>query len=133
MSNTHADGADHRISIVDEDPLRARRDARELLAALIEADPRAALHTPGSGSTGGTDKGGTVSDVLGLVFGGGSLAASAIQIWLARVPQRTIVVTRPDGTAIRISGKEARADDACIERFLASGRSAGAQDGSDAE
>lgn len=125
MSSTHA--ADHRLSIVDDDPLRARREARELLADLAATDPCVALHVPGSGAdpASGTDKGGSVSDMIGLVFGGGSLAASVIQIWLARVPQRTIVVTRPDGMTIRISGKEARADDAYIERFLAAGPSHG--------
>lgn len=166
MSTTQADRAGHRLSIVDEDPLRARREARELLARLKEVDPRAALHVPspepGSRVPGphvpgpssaaqaqarphadatvpvtapatatatATEKGGLATDVVGLVFSGGSLAASAIQIWLARVPQRTISVTRPDGTTIRISGKQARADDAYIERFLAGGRPERTQEG----
>jgi len=151
VSTTQADRAGHRLSIVDEDPLRARREARELLACLSEVDPQAALHIPGPdadphvphvphapdpgatvtspGSARATEKGGLASDVIGLVFSGGSLAASAIQIWLARVPQRTISVTRPVGTTIRISGKQARADDAYIERFLAGGRPERAQDG----
>ncbi|MGA5168346.1 MULTISPECIES: effector-associated constant component EACC1 [Streptomyces] len=122
MSSTHHTdpAAGYRISIVDEDPLRARREARELLAALAEADPQAALDVPaGPAATGTTtDKGGPVAELLGLVFGGGSLVAAALQLWLARVPQRTIVVTRPDGATLTISGKQARADDAQIERFL---------------
>lgn len=120
MSTTHTDpAAGYRISIVDDDPLRARREGRELLAALAETDPQAALDVPaGRSGIGGTDKGGPVTEILSLVFGGGSLAAAGIQIWLARVPQRTIVVMRPDGASMTISGKEARADDARIDRFL---------------
>ncbi|WP_374985233.1 hypothetical protein [Streptomyces fradiae] len=125
MSSTTHTGpsAGCRISIVDEDPLRARREARELLAALAEADPQAALDVPGGPATTATttDKGGPVAEILSLVFGGGSLAAAALQVWLARVPQRTIVVTRPDGATLTISGKQARADDARIERFLNGG------------
>ncbi|ROQ35010.1 hypothetical protein EDD98_4064 [Streptomyces sp. PanSC19] len=123
-STTHTDpAAGCRISIVDEDPLRARREARELLAALAETDPQAALDVPAGPATTGTttDKGGPVADLLGLVFSGGSLAAAVLQLWLARVPQRTIVVTRPDGATLTISGKQARADDAQIERFLNGG------------
>ncbi|MFF9475438.1 hypothetical protein ACF1E9_22810 [Streptomyces roseolus] len=124
-STTHTDpAAGYRISIVDEDPLRARREARELLAALAETDPRAALDVPAGPATAGTaatDKGGPVADLLSLVFGGGSLVAATLQLWLARVPQRTIVVTRPDGATLTISGKQARADDAQIERFLNGG------------
>ncbi|WMX44505.1 hypothetical protein RGF97_06020 [Streptomyces roseicoloratus] len=123
-STTHTDpAAGDRISIVDEDPLRARREARELLAALTETDAQAALDFPAGPATTATatDKGGPVADLLGLVFGGGSLAAAALQIWLARVPQRTIVVKRPDGATLTISGKQARADDAQIERFLNGG------------
>ncbi|MFD8973665.1 hypothetical protein [Streptomyces sp. NPDC059593] len=120
MSTTHTDpAAGYRISIVDEDPLRARREARELLAALAVADPQAALDVPDSPATSSeTAKGGPVTDLIGLVFSGGSFLAAGIQIWLARVPQRTIVVTRPDGASLTISGKQARADDAQIERFL---------------
>ncbi|GGV06981.1 effector-associated constant component EACC1 [Streptomyces spectabilis] len=121
MSTTHtAPAADYRISIVDEDPLRARREARELLTALTDADPLAALDVPGQQQDAASEslKGGPVSDLIGLVFSGGSFVAAGIQIWLARVPQRTIVVTRPDGASLTISGKQARADDAQIERFL---------------
>ncbi|WP_240106991.1 hypothetical protein [Streptomyces sp. MUM 203J] len=121
MSTTHIDpAAGYRIAIVDEDPLRARREARELLAALSETDPQAVLDVPGGPqeSAGDTDKGGPVADLIGLVFSGGSLAAAGIQIWLSRVPQRTVVVTRPDGATLTISGKQARADDARIEHFL---------------
>jgi hypothetical protein len=47
------------ISVVDEDPLRARKDARELLAALGEVDPTAKLDLPEPGSLlGAGDKGG---------------------------------------------------------------------------
>ena len=38
------------ISVVDEDPLRARKDARELLTALGEVDPTARLDLPEPGS-----------------------------------------------------------------------------------
>ncbi|MFE7264286.1 hypothetical protein ACFU9B_19840 [Streptomyces sp. NPDC057592] len=134
MSTTHTDpAAGYRISIVDEDPLRARREARELLAALTAADPQAALDVPGrqQDTAGESLKGGPVADLIGLVFSGGSFVAAGIQIWLARVPQRTIVVTRPDGASLTISGKQARADDAQIERFLngQAGPADGEQDG----
>jgi Effector Associated Constant Component 1 len=122
VSAIHAGPAGYRISIVDEDPLRARREARELLAAISDTDPQAALDVPAQqGTAQDTDKGGPVTDLIGLVFSGGSMVAAGIQIWLARVPQRTVVVTRPDGATLRISGQEARADDAQIERFLAGG------------
>ncbi|WP_326739351.1 effector-associated constant component EACC1 [Streptomyces sp. NBC_01022] len=123
MSTIHAGPVGYRLSIVDEDPLRSRREARELLAAIADTDPHAALDVPRPQDPGtdGSLKGGPVTDLIGLVFGGGSMAAAAVQIWLARVPQRTIVVTRPDGATLRISGKEARADDERIERFLTGG------------
>ncbi|MEU3773193.1 hypothetical protein AB0F11_08260 [Streptomyces sp. NPDC032472] len=111
----------HRITIVDEDPLRARREARELLAALAEADTQAALDIPQSRAEDESLKGGPVTDLLGLVFSGGSLVAAGIQVWLARVPQRTIVITRADGATLRVSGKEARSDSELIDRFLADG------------
>ncbi|MEV7721907.1 hypothetical protein [Streptomyces sp. NPDC088184] len=111
----------HRIAILDEDPLRARREARELLAALTEADARAALDVPRPRPEDETLKGGPVAELIGLVFSGGSLAAAGIQIWLARVPQRTIVITRADGATLRVSGKEVRADSELIVRFLAGG------------
>ncbi|MGW0389862.1 effector-associated constant component EACC1 [Streptomyces sp. NPDC003042] len=118
MNTIHAGPAGYRISIVDEDPLRARREARELLATIGEADPLAALDVPGQRTGPETDKGGAVTDLVALVFSAGSLAAAGVQVWLARVPQRTVVVTRPDGATLRISGKEARADDEQIARFL---------------
>ncbi|MEU7166045.1 hypothetical protein AB0A70_15570 [Streptomyces morookaense] len=118
MSTSHAEPTGYRVSILDEDPLRARREARELLAAVAEADPQAALDVSGRAVVSDTDKGGPVTDLIGLVFSGGSLAAAGIQIWLARVPQRTVVVSRPDGATLRITGKEARADEEQIERFL---------------
>ncbi|MFE3861739.1 hypothetical protein ACFXPT_15050 [Streptomyces goshikiensis] len=126
MSAIHSGSAGYRISIVDEDPLRARREARELLAEIADADPRAALDVPRPQTTAqDTDKGGPVTDLISLVFGGGSMVAAGIQIWLARVPQRTIVVTRPDGATLSISGKQARADDAQIQRFLTGGTEGG--------
>ncbi|GAA2444371.1 hypothetical protein GCM10010433_52110 [Streptomyces pulveraceus] len=117
----------HRIAVLDEDPLRARREARELLAALTEADARAALDVPRPRPEDETLKGGPLTELIGLVFSGGSLAAAGIQIWLARVPQRTIVITRADGATLRVSGKEARADSELIARFLAGG-AAGTRD-----
>ncbi|MFE1873714.1 hypothetical protein ACFW9N_22960 [Streptomyces sp. NPDC059496] len=134
MSAIHAGPAGYRISIVDEDPLRARREARELLAAIADTDPHAALDVPRpQAGAQETDKGGPVTDLIGLVFSGGSMVAAGIQIWLARVPQRTIVVTRPDGASLSISGKQARADDEQIERFLAGGSEDGSADGPAAE
>ncbi|GAA2631988.1 hypothetical protein GCM10010307_24900 [Streptomyces vastus] len=59
--------------------------------------------------------------VVGLALSAGSLAAACIQVWLAKVPQRTIVATRPDGATIRITGREAREDDERLERFLTNG------------
>ncbi|MDJ0380163.1 hypothetical protein [Streptomyces sp. G-G2] len=133
MSTSHAGPAGYRISIVDDDPLRARREARELLAAITDTDPQAALDIPRPEAAQDTDKGGPVADLIGLVFGGGSMVAAGIQIWLARVPQRTIVVTRPDGATLRISGKEARADDEQIQRFLNGGSEGNPADGPAAE
>ncbi|WP_406136148.1 hypothetical protein [Streptomyces sp. NBC_01089] len=118
MGTSHAGASGYRVSILDEDPLRARREARELLAALAEVDPQVALDVSGQASVSDTDKGGPVTDLIGLVFSGGSLAAAGIQVWLARVPQRTVVVTRPDGATLRITGKETRNEEERIERFL---------------
>ncbi len=120
-TTTDPAAAGHHIALVDEDPLRARREARELLAALAEADARAALDIPRPRPGDETLKGGPVTDLLGLVFSAGSLVAASIQVWLARVPQRTIVITRADGATLRVSGKEARADSELINRFLAGG------------
>ncbi|MFE2551756.1 hypothetical protein ACFXGI_24850 [Streptomyces sp. NPDC059355] len=137
MSTSGAGPAGHRISIIDEDPLRARREARELLAVISDSDPHAALDIPRPPQAAEHDlpvaKGGLVTDLIGLVFGGGSMVAAGIQIWLARVPQRTIVVTRPDGATLSISGKQARADDEQIQRFLTGGPEAGPADGPAAE
>ncbi|MFJ2716747.1 hypothetical protein [Streptomyces sp. NPDC087437] len=132
MRTIHAGPAGYRVAVIDEDPLRARREARELLAVLAEGDAQAALDVQGRDAGSDTDKGGPVTDLIGLVFGGGSLAASGIQIWLARVPQRTVVVTRPDGATLRITGREARADDEQIERFL-NGPAADSDDGGPGE
>ncbi|MEU2084984.1 hypothetical protein ABZ569_24365 [Streptomyces albus] len=108
----------YRISIVDEDPLRARKEARELLGALSEADPTARLDLP-EATAGALDKGGPSAETVGLVLTAGSLATALVQLWLSRVPQRTIVVKRPDGATLQITGKEAREDDTLVERFLA--------------
>ncbi|MFI5792132.1 hypothetical protein [Streptomyces sp. NPDC051677] len=121
MTTTPEEPTGYRISIVDEDPLRARKEARELLAGIAGVDPGAALDVPRPASaTGATDKGGLVStDTIGVLISAGSLVAAGVQIWLARVPQRTIIVKRPDGATLHITGKEAREDDDRIERFLA--------------
>jgi hypothetical protein len=112
----------YRISVVDEDPLRARKDARELLATLAGADSTAGLDLPAPGSLAGAgDKGGPSAETVGLLLGAGSFVVALVQTWLARVPQRTIVVKRPDGAVLHITGKEAREDDTLIERFLADG------------
>ena len=42
-------------------------------------------------------------------------------MWLAKVPQRTIVATRLDGATLRFTGREAREDDERLEQFLAGG------------
>ncbi|MFF7198597.1 hypothetical protein ACFZAM_33430 [Streptomyces sp. NPDC008079] len=108
------------VSFVDEDPLRARKDARELLAVLGEVDPTARLDLPETGSpVGAGHKGGPSADTVGLLLSAGSFVVALVQTWLARVPQRTIVVKRPDGATLRITGKEAREDDTLVERFLA--------------
>lgn len=107
------------ISVVDDDPLRARKDARELLAALGEVDPTARLNLPDPGSlVGADDKGGPSAETVGLLLSAGSFVVALVQTWLARVPQRTIVVKRPDGATLQITGKEAREDDTLVERFL---------------
>ncbi|MEU0851847.1 hypothetical protein ABZ387_28360 [Streptomyces flaveolus] len=100
--------------------MRARRDARELLAALAEADSTAKLELPEPGSLAGSfDKGGPSAETVGLLLSAGSFVAALVQVWLARIPQRTIVVKRPDGAVLQVTGKEAREDDTLIERFLA--------------
>ncbi|MFF1307954.1 hypothetical protein [Streptomyces sp. NPDC058307] len=107
------------ISVVDDDLLRARKDARELLTALGEVDPTARLDLPEPGSAvGAGDKGGPSAETVGLVLSAGSFVVALVQTWLARVPQRTIVVKRPDGATLHITGKEAREDDTIVERFL---------------
>ncbi|GAA2711431.1 MULTISPECIES: hypothetical protein [Streptomyces] len=113
--------ARYRISINDDDPLRARREARELLGEVAGTDAAAALDIPRQHAPGDTGKGVDIVDTVGLVFNAGSLVAAAVQVWLARVPQRTIIATRPDGSTLRITGREARTDDERIERFLAGG------------
>jgi hypothetical protein len=120
----------YRISLLDEDPLRARKDARELLAALVEADSTATLDLPEPGSSAGAlDKGGPSVETVGLLLSAGSFVAALVQVWLARIPQRTIVVKRPDGAALHITGKQAREDDTLIERFLAEGGADGTTTG----
>ncbi|QFG27201.1 hypothetical protein F7P10_21285 [Actinomadura sp. WMMB 499] len=111
----------HRIDIIDEDPLRARREARELLGDLLATDTGAELNVRRERTIDESSKGEVSADLVGVLFGGGSFVAAAVQIWLARVPQRTIVVTRPDGATLRLTGREARADDELIERFLRGG------------
>ncbi|MCW2900866.1 MAG: putative rane protein [Streptosporangiaceae bacterium] len=131
MSSIREDRIRYRISIVDEDPLRARREARELLREIADADPEAALVVPGQSVSRDTDKGGVSADAIGLVLNAGSLVAAGVQVWLARVPQRTITIARPDGATLRITGREARADDERIERFLADGGKAAHDEGGD--
>ncbi|MFF7265560.1 hypothetical protein ACFZCL_35495 [Streptomyces sp. NPDC008159] len=124
MTTTPEERTGYRISVVDEDPLRARREARELLAAVTEVDPGAALDIPRreAGATAdGALMGGPSVDTVGVLVSAGSLVAAGVQIWLARVPQRTVIVKRPDGATLHITGKEAREDDERIERFLAGG------------
>ncbi|MFG2825901.1 hypothetical protein ACGFWI_00190 [Streptomyces sp. NPDC048434] len=110
----------YRLSVVDEDPLRARKEARELLANLAELDPTARLDLPAPGGPAGAgDKGGPSAETVGLLLSAGSFVAALVQVWLARVPQRTLVVKRPDGATLQITGKQAREDDTLVERFLA--------------
>jgi hypothetical protein len=117
MSN-HKTG--YLISVVDEDPLRGRKDARELLAALREVDATAKLDLPEPGGPVGAGfKGGPSAETVGLLLSAGSFVAALVQVWLARIPQRAIVVKRPDGATLRITGREAREDDTLVERFLA--------------
>ncbi|MFG3159809.1 hypothetical protein ACGFY8_07990 [Streptomyces sp. NPDC048232] len=124
MTTTPEERTGFRISIVDEDPLRARKEARELLTQIADADPEAALDVSRRGAGAPVDgslKGGLTADTIGVLISAGSLVAAGVQIWLARVPQRTVVVTRPDGATLHITGKEAREDDERIARFLAGG------------
>ncbi|MGW2862036.1 effector-associated constant component EACC1 [Streptomyces sp. NPDC001205] len=109
------------VTVIDDDPLRARSDARELLAGVSEADPAASLRLPSARPSVDSDKGGDVVGVVGLVLSAGSFAASCVQVWLAKVPQRTIIATRPDGATLRITGREAREDEDRLVRFLAGG------------
>ncbi|MCZ4509406.1 MULTISPECIES: effector-associated constant component EACC1 [Streptomyces] len=119
MSNDGEDLPRLLISVIDDDPLRARSDARELLTEVSETDPAASLCLPSAGASVSTDKGGDVSEVVSLALSAGSFAAACVQVWLAKVPQRTIIATRPDGATLRITGREAREEDARLERFLA--------------
>lgn len=122
MTTMPSDRTGYRISIIDEDPLRARREARELLAEIADTDPGAALDIPRRRTAGeGKKKGGLSVDTIGVLISAGSLVAAGVQIWLARVPQRTIVIRRPDGATLQITGREAREDDERIDRFLAGG------------
>ncbi|GAB3953088.1 effector-associated constant component EACC1 [Streptomyces sparsus] len=122
MRQSHQDRTPCRISIVDEDPLRARREIRELLAELTDAEPSAALDIPrdqpSAAPAADTAKGGVTAELVGLVFSGSTLLVAVVQTWLARVPQRTIVAKRPDGTTLSITGREARQDDQRLTRFL---------------
>jgi hypothetical protein len=127
MHGTEPNG--YRIAIVDDDPLRARREARELLAEIVDADPTARLDLPRQRALHGKDKGGLSADTVGLVLNAGSLVAAGVQVWLARVPQRTIVVQRSDGSTLQITGRQAREDDQRIEQFLAAGSGAGQNEG----
>lgn len=83
-------------------------------------DPTVRLDLPVPGSLAGVgDKGGPSAETVGLLLSAGSFVAALVQVWLARIPQRTIVVKRPDGATLHITGKEAREDDTLVERFLA--------------
>jgi hypothetical protein len=116
------DRSGYRISIVDDDPLRARKEARELLADINGIDPGATLDVPRRRAPGDVPlKGPLSADTVGVLISAGTLVVTGVQAWLARVPQRTIVVTRPDGATLHITGKEVREDDGRIERFLAGG------------
>ncbi|MEU3560278.1 hypothetical protein [Kitasatospora sp. NPDC006786] len=114
--------AHHRIEFVDSDPLRARREARELAETLSAREIEAALRLPGTRSAAAADKGSDVVELVGVLISGGSLAVSVVQTWLARVPNRTISVTRrSDGATLTVSGRQAREDTALLERFLSEG------------
>ncbi|MEV7597055.1 hypothetical protein AB0O91_06650 [Kitasatospora sp. NPDC089797] len=120
--------AQHRIEFLDSDPLRARREARELTAALSAGEIKATLLLPGAQLAAATDKGSDVAELVGVLISGGSLVVSVVQTWLARVPNRTISVTRrSDGATLTVSGRQAREDTALLERFLSEG-SAGQED-----
>lgn len=119
LPTRHQDRTPCRVSVIDEDPLRARREMRELLHELSGTDPSVTLDIPRSRATRETDKGGPTAEVVALVFSGSSLLVAGVQTWLARVPQRTVIATRPDGATLRITGREARADNQRVERFLA--------------
>ncbi|WHX18576.1 hypothetical protein QFW82_16705 [Streptomyces malaysiensis subsp. malaysiensis] len=124
MTTTPNDPTGYRISIVDEDPLRARKEARELLAEIADADPGAALDiprkpAPEDTALGSLDKGGLSVETIGVLISAGSLAVAGLQLWLSRVPQRTIIARRPDGATLQIRGRDAREDDGRIERFFA--------------
>ncbi|MEC4014971.1 effector-associated constant component EACC1 [Streptomyces sp. H27-D2] len=123
----------HRIGLLDEDPLRSRREARELIAELAQADAEAVLDVPQPQEADDSAKGSVGSaplDTIGVLIGAGSLIVTVVQAWLARVPNRTISVTRPDGTALKITGKQAQEDGALLDRFL-SGESDDATDSED--
>lgn len=120
MSTTHDNQTTTlRLSLIDDDPLRARREARELLAELADVAPGASLDVPRSQEPLPSDaKGGEVVGLIGVVFSGGSLAIAAVQLWLSRVPQRTVSLTRPDGTSLEITGRQSRTDAELLQRFI---------------
>ncbi|WP_437015560.1 effector-associated constant component EACC1 [Streptomyces sp. enrichment culture] len=84
MTTTPEERTGFRISIVDQDPLRARKEARELLAQIADADPEAALDVPRP-DTGvpadGSLKGGLTADTIGVLISAGSLVAAGVQIF----------------------------------------------------
>ncbi|MEU2754222.1 hypothetical protein ACFYNV_19930 [Streptomyces albidoflavus] len=61
----------HRLTILDEDPLRARREARELFDALTETYAEASLDQSPPRTEDGKLKGVPVSDLIGLVLSDG--------------------------------------------------------------
>ncbi|MFD8752904.1 hypothetical protein ACFV0O_18295 [Kitasatospora sp. NPDC059577] len=114
--------AQHRIEFLDSDPLRARREARELTTALSAREIEATLLLPRTLTAAATDKGSDVAELVGVLISGGSLVVSIVQTWLTRVPNRTISITRrSDGATLTVSGKQAREDALLLERFLSEG------------
>ncbi|MER5865195.1 hypothetical protein [Kitasatospora sp. NPDC002040] len=108
----------HRIDLLDSDPLRSRREARELVAEFADAGLTAVVQLPEPQAPDGEAKGVPVLETVSVLLAAGSLGVAVLQTWLARSPGRTIRVVRADGAQLEISGREVRQDSELVERFL---------------
>ncbi|MFC5661772.1 hypothetical protein ACFP3U_02105 [Kitasatospora misakiensis] len=114
MSSPHTP-APLTVSVLDHDPLREARDLRSLREALQGEGVGTDLRRTAPASADPDAKG--ASEVLSLVFGGGSLAVAVLQTWLARVPARRLRIERADGGVLEIDGRTQREDAEVVRAF----------------